>query len=106
MNNKYQVTSETQTPLSTFPETSHISDIKYENQQKGLRVEAELSAMKSHFQCELSTLKSKIESLTTSLNGVLKKLQNHPRKCCSIVEDLLIIIIYFFSRKNSLKMMI
>ena len=107
VNNKYQVTSETQTPFSTFPETPHISDIKDQNQQKGLRVEAELSAIKSHFQYELSTLKSKIESLTTSLNGVLKKLENHPRKCCSIVEDLFISITYFFSRKNfSLKMMI
>ena len=77
MNNKYQITSETQTPLSTFPETPHISNINDQNQQKGLRVEAELSAIKSHFQCELSTLKSKIESLTTSLNDVLKKLENH-----------------------------
>ena len=92
MNNQYQVTSETQTPLSTFPETPHISIIKDQTQQKVLRVEAELSAIKSHFRCELSTLNSKIESLTTSLNGALKKLENHPRKCCSIVQDNLLFL--------------
>ena len=96
VNNKYQVTSETQTPLSTFPETPHISIIKDQTQQKVLRVEAELSAIKSHFKCELSTLNSKIEWLSTSLNGALKKLENHSRKWCSIVEDNLL-----FSRKNS-----
>ena len=90
MNNQYQVTSETQTPLSTFPETPHISIIKDQTQQKILRVEAELSAIKSHFRCELSTLNSKIESLTTSLNGALNKLEN--RKCCSIVEDNLLFL--------------
>ena len=103
MNNKYQVTSETQAPLSTFPETPHISVIKDQTQQKVLRVEAELSAIKSHFKCELSTLNSKIESLTTSLSGAQKKLENHPHKCCIIIEDNL--RRYFFSRKNfSLKM--
>ena len=86
------MTSETQTPLSTFPETPHISVIKDQTQQKVLRVEAELSAIKSHFKCELSTLNSKIESLTTSLSGALKKLENHPHKCCSIVEDKLLFL--------------
>ena len=56
MNKKYQVTSETQTPLSTFPETRHISVIKDHTQQKVLRVEAELSAREGYFKCELSTL--------------------------------------------------
>ena len=42
VNNKNQATSETQTPLSTFPETPHISVIKDQTQQKVLRVEAEL----------------------------------------------------------------
>ena len=81
------MTSETQTPLSTFPETPHISVIKDQTQQKVSRVEAELSAIKSYFKWELSTSSSKIESLTTSLNGALKKLENHPHKCCSIDED-------------------
>ena len=96
VNNKYQVTSETQTPPSTFPETPHISVIKDRTQQNVLRVEAELSAIKSHFKCELSTLNSKIESLTTSIIGALKKIENHPHKCCSMLK-----MIYFFSRKNS-----
>ena len=56
MNNKYQATSETQTPLSTFPETRHISVIKDQTQHKVLRVEAELSAIDGYFKCELSTL--------------------------------------------------
>ena len=90
VNNKYQVTSETQTPLSTFPETPHISVIKDQTRQKVLRFEVELSAIKSHFKCELSTLNSKIKLLTTSLNGALKKLEN--RKCCSIVEDNLLFL--------------
>ena len=87
MNNKYQVTYETQTPPSTFPETPNISVIKDQTELKVLRVEAELSATKSHFKCELSTLNSKIKSLTTSLSGALKKLENHPHKYCSIVKD-------------------
>ena len=81
INNKYQETSETQT-LSTFLETPHIFFIKDQTQQKVLRVEAELLAIKTHFICELPTLNSKIESLTTSLNGAPKKLENHPHKCC------------------------
>ena len=92
VNSKYQLTSETQTPPSTFPEIPHISVIKDQTQQKVLRVEPELSAIKSHFKCELSTLNSKIESLTTSLNGALRKLENHPHKCCSIVEDNLLFL--------------
>ena len=53
-----------------------------------MRIEAGLPAIKSHFKYELFTLNSKIESLTTSLNGALKKkIENHPHKCCSIVED-------------------
>ena len=53
-----------------------------------MRIEAGLPAIKSHFKYELFTLNSKIESLTTSLNGTLKKkIENHPHKCCSIVED-------------------
>ena len=60
-----------------------------------MRVEAELSAIKSHFKYELSTLNSKIESVIISLNGALKKLENHPHKCCSIVEDNLL----FFQRE-------
>ena len=32
VNSKYQVTSETQTPFSTFPETPHISVIKDQTQ--------------------------------------------------------------------------
>ena len=92
MNNKYQLTSETQTPPCTFPETPHISVIKEQTQQKVFRVEAELSAIKSHFKCKLSTLNSKIESLTTSLSGALKKLENHPHKCCSIVKDNLLFL--------------
>ena len=55
-------------------------------------VEAELSAIKCHFKCELSTTNIKIESLITSLNGTLKKSENHPRKCCSIVEDSLLFL--------------
>ena len=78
VNNKYQVTSETQTPPSTFAETPHISVIKDQTQQNVLRVEAELSAIKSHFKCELSTLNRKIESLTTSINGALKKNRKSP----------------------------
>ena len=62
-----------------------------------MRAEAELSAIRSHFKCELSTLSSKIESLTTSLNGALKKIESHPHKCCSIVEDNL-----FFLQKELL----
>ena len=62
-----------------------------------MRAEAELSAIRSHFKCELSTLSSKIESLTTSLNGALKKIESHPHKCCSIVEDNL-----FFLKKELL----
>ena len=92
MNNKYQVTSETQTPPSTFLETQHIFVVKDQTQRKVLRVEAELSATKSHFKCELSTLNSKIKSLTTSLSGALKKLENHPHKCCSIVKDNLLFL--------------
>ena len=62
-----------------------------------MRAEAELSAIRSHFKCELSTLSSKIESLTTSLNGALKKIESHSHKCCSIVEDNL-----FFLQKELL----
>ena len=92
MNNKYQVTFETQTPLSTFPETPHISVIKDQTQQKVLMFEAELSATKSYFKCEISALNIKIELLTTSLNDTLKKLENHPHKCCNIVEDNLLFL--------------
>ena len=62
-----------------------------------MRAEAELSAIRSHFKCELSTLSSNIESLTTSLNGALKKIESHSHKCCSIVEDNL-----FFLQKELL----
>ena len=34
VNNKYQATSETQTPLSTFPETPHISVIKDQTRKR------------------------------------------------------------------------
>ena len=87
MNNKYHITFETQTPLSTFPETPHISVIKDQTQQKFLMFEAELSTIKSYFKCEISALNSKIELLTTSLNDALKKLENHRHKCCNIGED-------------------
>ena len=106
VNNKYQVTSETQTPLSTFPETPHISVIKGQTQQKVLRVEAELSAIKSHFKCELSTSNSKTEPLTTSLNGALKKLENHPHKCCSIVEDNLLFLQKELLSKDDIKSLV
>ena len=53
-----------------------------------MRIEAGLPAIKSYFKYELFTLNSKIESLTTSLNGALKKkIENHPHNSCSIVED-------------------
>ena len=98
--------SETQTPLSTFPETPHISVIKDQTQQKVLRVEAELSAIKSHFKCELSTSNSKTEPLTSSLNGALKKLENHPLKCCSIVEDNLLFLQKELLAKDDIKSLV
>ena len=98
--------SETQTPLSTFPETPHISVIKDQTQQKVLRVEAELSAIKSHFKCELSTSNSKTEPLTSSLNGALKKLENHPLKCCSIVEDNLLFLQKELLSKDDIKSLV
>ena len=100
------MTSETQTPLSTFPETPHISVIKDQTQQKVLRVEAELSAIKSHFKCELSTSNSKTEPLTSSLNGALKKLENHPLKCCSIVEDNLLFLQKELLSKDDIKSLV
>ena len=45
----------------------------------------------------MKVLNSKIESLTASLNDALKKLENHPHKCCIIVEDNL-----FFLQKELL----
>ena len=98
--------SETQTPLSTFPETPHISVIKDQTQQKVLRVEAELSAIKSHFKCELSASNSKTEPLTSSLNGALKKLENHPLKCCSIVEDNLLFLQKELLSKDDIKSLV
>ena len=76
VNSKYPVTSETQAPLSTFHEIRNISVIKDQTQQKVLRVESELSAIKSHFKCGLSTLNSRTDLLTASRNGALKKLEN------------------------------
>ena len=102
MNNKYQVTFETQTPLSTFPETPHISVIKDQTQQKVLMFEAELSAIKSYFKCEISASNSKIELLTTSLNDALTKLENHPDKCCNIVEDNLLFLLKDFLSKDDI----
>ena len=40
----------------------------------------------------MKVLNSKIESLTASLNGALKKLENHPQKCSNIVEDNLLFL--------------
>ena len=57
-----------------------------------MRVEAELSAIKRHFKCELSTLNIKIEYITPSLDGALKNLENQPHKSCSIVEDNLLFL--------------
>ena len=40
----------------------------------------------------MKVLNSKIESLTASLNGALKKLENHLQKCSNIVEDNLLFL--------------
>ena len=71
-----------------------------------MRVEAELSAIKSHFKCELSTSNSKTEPLTSSLNGALKKLENHPLKCCSIVEDNLLFLQKELLAKDDIKSLV
>ena len=71
-----------------------------------MRVEAELSAIKSHFKCELSTSNSKTEPLTSSLNGALKKLENHPFKCCSIVEDNLLFLQKELLSKDDIKSLV
>ena len=71
-----------------------------------MRVEAELSVIKSHFKCELSTSNSKTEPLTSSLNGALKKLENHPLKCCSIVEDNLLFLQKELLSKDDIKSLV
>ena len=73
-----------------------------QTQQKVLRVEAELSAIKSYFKCELSTLNIEIESITPSLDGALKNLENQPHKCCSIVEDNLLFLQKELLSKNNI----
>ena len=49
----------------------------------------ELSAVNSHFKCEISILNAKIVSPTTSLIDALKSSKNQPYKSCSTIQKVL-----------------
>ena len=66
------VPTDIQTPITA----SNLNDTSKFTQKSMLKIEAQLSALKSYVDCELSTLTSKIDAFSDSLKHALANLQN------------------------------
>ena len=66
------VPTDIQTPITA----SNLNDTSKFTQKSMLKIEAQLSALKSYVDCELSTLTSKIDAFSDSLKRALANLQN------------------------------
>ena len=64
------VPTDIQTPITT----SNLNDTSNLTKKTILKIEAQLSALKSHVDCELSTFTSKIDAFSDSLKNTLENL--------------------------------
>ena len=70
-----EITSNFNTPLP-----QNKSNISFEEHQQFIyRIEARMSALKSHIKCELSTMSSKIDSLSEFVNTKIYNLNNQQK---------------------------
>ena len=65
------VPTDIQTPITT----SNLDDTSNLTKKTILKIEAQLSVLKSYVDCELSTLTSKIDAFSDSLKNTLENLQ-------------------------------
>ena len=70
-----EITSNVNTPLP-----QNKSNISFEEHQQFIyRIEAQMSALKSHMKCELSTMSSKIDSLSEFVNTKINNLNDQQK---------------------------
>ena len=79
-----EITSNVNTPLP-----QNKSNISFEEHQQFIyRIEAQMSALKSHMKCELSTMSSKIDSLSEFVNTKINNLNDQQKILETLRENI------------------
>ena len=78
-----EISSTIPTDIQTPINANNLNDTSNFTQKSMLKIEAQLSALKSYGDCELSTLASKIDAFSDSLKHALANLQKRESICAN-----------------------
>ena len=83
LNTITELSSSVPTDIQTPITANNLNDTSKFTQKSMLKIEAQLSALKSYVDCELSTLTSKIDAFSDSLKHALANLQKRESNCAN-----------------------
>ena len=94
-----EITSNVNTPLP-----QNKSNISFEEHQQFIyRIEAQMSALKSHMKCELSTMSSKIDSLSEFVNTKINNLNDQQKILETLRENIKLLQVELQTKSDIIK---